>query len=47
MVKPLYGMPTRDTHVLIDETASVDQPLITDYVDTPVKHGISHSDSIQ
>ena len=33
----VYGMPTRDTHVLVDEEASTDRPLTTNYVHSPVR----------
>ncbi|ELU03143.1 hypothetical protein CAPTEDRAFT_223023, partial [Capitella teleta] len=32
---PTFGMPTRDTHELLDEEASTDRPLATHYVQTP------------
>ena len=32
---PIYGKPTPDDQVLVDETASAARPLITEYVSSP------------
>lgn len=34
---PTFGKPSYDSHVLRDDFASEDRPLITRYVDTPLK----------
>ena len=32
---PIYGKPTPDDQVLVDETASAARPLVTEYVSSP------------
>ncbi|KAL3851710.1 hypothetical protein ACJMK2_015437 [Sinanodonta woodiana] len=34
---PTFGMPSRDTHILRDDDASIDRPMQTQYVYTPFK----------
>ncbi|KAK3610918.1 hypothetical protein CHS0354_017399 [Potamilus streckersoni] len=34
---PTFGMPSRDTHILRDDDASIDRPMQTQYVYTPLK----------
>ena len=40
-----FGMPTRDTHPLIDEEGSVDRPLPTQYTRSPLHAGPAKKES--
>ncbi|KAJ8301554.1 hypothetical protein KUTeg_020541 [Tegillarca granosa] len=41
---PTFGMPSRDSHFLRDDSESVDQPLTTSYVHSPIKLSTSTED---
>ena len=40
---PAYGLPTRDTHVLMDEEEEYDMPMPTTYTHSPLSKGKARS----